>query len=68
MPPHMLDTFIRVFSRIPQLVFWKWEKAGDEEKMPANVKTLSWVPQQDLLGDYSHLYNNNNDYLIQRLW
>jgi len=53
MPPNIVDAFIRVFSRIPQIVFWKWEKTSDEtmeSKLPPNVKILTWLPQQDLLG------------------
>lgn len=52
MPPHIFDMFVQVFARIPQLVFWKWEKKDDpmKAKLPSNVKTLDWLPQQDLLG------------------
>ncbi len=48
MPENIKLMFIRVFSRIPQRVFWKWEKGTT--KVSDNVKLLDWLPQQDLLG------------------
>ena len=55
----MRRSFISTFRRLKQRVIWKWE---DETKMtfsadgdaadvlPANVKLVTWLPQQDLLG------------------
>lgn len=52
MPEKMVKIFIQVFSRIPQQIFWKWERSSVlMEKLPANVKILEWLPQQDLLGN-----------------
>lgn len=51
MPDRIKDIFVRVFARIPQRVFWKWEK--DNLKMGQlsdNVQLVDWLPQQDLLG------------------
>ncbi|XP_032791501.2 LOW QUALITY PROTEIN: UDP-glycosyltransferase UGT5 [Daphnia magna] len=54
MPEKMVKIFIQVFSRIPQQVFWKWERSSVlMEKLPANVKILEWLPQQDLLGHHN---------------
>ena len=50
MPPHIVEVFVRVFARIPQTVFWKWEKKVEANKLSSNVKTLEWLPQQDLIG------------------
>jgi len=59
MSPETRRTFISTFSRLKQRVVWKWE---DDKKMtssadgdaadvlPANVKLVRWLPQQDLLG------------------
>ena len=59
MSPEMRRSFISTFRRLKQRVIWKWE---DETKMtssadgdaadvlPANVKLVPWLPQQDLLG------------------
>ena len=43
------ETFIRVFSKLPQRVVWKWE-AEVPPNIPANIKMVKWLPQQDLLG------------------
>lgn len=48
MPAHAKEAFVRVFSRIPQRVIWKWENTALD--LLPNVKTIDWVPQQDLLG------------------
>lgn len=51
MKPETLDIFIRVFARLPQRVFWKWEKPeGMRDKVSENVVLLDWLPQQDLIG------------------
>lgn len=56
MSPETRRSFISTFSRLKQRVVWKWE---DDSKMsspesgdhvPANVKLVPWLPQQDLLG------------------
>lgn len=51
MPESVQEIFIRVFARIPQRVFWKWEAAtSDAQRISSNVKMVDWLPQQDLLG------------------
>jgi glucuronosyltransferase len=49
MPKETLDTFIRVFSKLPQRVVWKWEE-NVPANVSANVMMVDWLPQQDLLG------------------
>lgn len=49
MPQDLVDTFMRVFSKLPQRVIWKWE-ANIPAKIPPNVMMVDWIPQQDLLG------------------
>ena len=59
MPTHIVEMFVRVFARIPQRVFWKWEKGSIERKLTDNVKIVDWLPQQDLLGNTNRfLYLN----------
>jgi len=51
MPGDKLAIFIECFRRLEQegmLVIWKWDKPIPN--LPGNVKLVSWVPQQDLLG------------------
>ncbi len=48
-PDAILQSFISVFSRLPQRVIWQW-KGKPRLNMPPNVKTIAWIPQQDLLG------------------
>ena len=51
MPEHIKNMFVRVFARIPQRVFWKWEMDNlAVNTLPASVKIVNWLPQQDLLG------------------
>lgn len=44
--------FLNTFARLPQRVVWKWEDKNKltDDDVPANVRLLSWLPQQDLLG------------------
>ncbi|XP_057375387.1 UDP-glycosyltransferase UGT5-like [Daphnia carinata] len=49
MPQELVDTFMRVFSKLPQRVIWKWE-ATIPANIPPNVMMVDWLPQQDLLG------------------
>ena len=49
MPDELMETFIRVFSRLPQRVIWQWSGTLRND-LPKNIKTLHWLPQQDLLG------------------
>lgn len=53
MPKEIVNIFISVFSKLQQKVIWKWE---DEEQpnVPANTKMVKWLPQQDLLGDFTY--------------
>jgi glucuronosyltransferase len=39
---------IEAFSRLPQRVIWKFKEQRSD--IPANVKTVTWAPQQDILG------------------
>lgn len=54
MPPHIVQVFLQVFSRLPQRVVWKWEKESLAQ-LPDNVKMVDWLPQQDLLGKFNVL-------------
>jgi hypothetical protein len=49
MPKETVDTFFRVFTKLPQRVIWKWE-ADIPENIPPNIMMVDWLPQQDLLG------------------
>ena len=52
MPGHIRGVFLKAFTRLAQRVVWKWEDESQFEgdHIPANVRLLSWLPQQDLLG------------------
>ncbi|KAA0202670.1 hypothetical protein HAZT_HAZT011015, partial [Hyalella azteca] len=47
-PARAKAAFLEAFARVPQKVLWKYE--GDDLKLPDNVVTRSWLPQQDILG------------------
>ncbi|XP_039290797.1 UDP-glycosyltransferase UGT5 isoform X4 [Nilaparvata lugens] len=47
-PDDKRDALVKVFSRLPQRVLWKWEN----DTMPGksdNVKIVKWMPQRDIL-------------------
>ncbi len=54
MPENIKQMFVSAFARLPPKVrvFWKWEKDNLKESdgLSDNVKIVSWLPQQDLLG------------------
>ncbi|XP_018563300.1 UDP-glucuronosyltransferase 2B33-like [Anoplophora glabripennis] len=47
-PEEKLKIIIKVFSKLKQKVLWKYE--DDLPEKPENVKIVSWLPQQDVLG------------------
>ncbi|KAJ8040055.1 UDP-glucuronosyltransferase 2A3 [Holothuria leucospilota] len=51
---HLPDKFVRifkeVFSQLPQKVIWQWKNDDSPQDMPENVKTMPWIPQNDILG------------------
>ena len=54
MPENLVKMFAKVFARIPQQVFWKWEQSSTlMENLSDNVKIVKWLPQQDLLGNFN---------------
>lgn len=46
--PGTVDMLLKTFGQLKYDVLWKWD-CGETSKKPANVKTTSWVPQQDIL-------------------
>jgi hypothetical protein len=66
-PPQKRDAFIQAFSELPQRVIWKWE--GDAlPGQPKNVKIVRWLPQMDVLGNYSLLSKHMvSEYSVKRL-
>ncbi|XP_030833819.1 UDP-glucuronosyltransferase 2B33-like [Strongylocentrotus purpuratus] len=48
--PEFLEPFAEVFQRYPQQKIL-WQLAGEPKfKLPPNVKTMPWLPQNDILG------------------
>ena len=47
--PALLQMFVEAFSRIPQKVIIQLKEMPNFP-LPPNVKSLSWIPQNDLLG------------------
>ncbi|CAN9503261.1 unnamed protein product [Ophioblennius macclurei] len=48
LPEEIASAFIEAFRQIPQKVVWRYT-GPIPENLPANVKVMSWVPQNDLL-------------------
>ena len=52
-PDGIRRLFLSTFARLTQRVIFKWEddsKIKDDDTISLNVKLMSWMPQQDLLG------------------
>ncbi|KAG7177005.1 UDP-glucuronosyltransferase 2B7-like, partial [Homarus americanus] len=47
-PIHVFNNLMNAFSRLPQRVLMKLE--GSHPTPPPNVKIVTWIPQQDVLG------------------
>lgn len=43
-----VEMLLKAFGQLKYDVVWKWD-CGETSTKPTNVKTTSWVPQQDLL-------------------
>lgn len=54
-PKEIILMFMRVFSRIPQTVIFKYEE--DLPEAPPNVIIRKWLPQRDLIG-ITHFTSN----------
>ncbi|XP_038217975.1 UDP-glucosyltransferase 2-like [Zerene cesonia] len=48
LPPEIIQIFIKVFSKLPYDVLWKWE-TDELPGKPDNVRISKWLPQSDLL-------------------
>ena len=51
MPEALLQTFAKVFAKLPQKVIMKWETDDRPLNLPDNVMATKWLPQQDLIGN-----------------
>ena len=49
MPQRVNDLFASVFARLPQKVVWQLPD-DSPTRLTDNIKTMSWLPQNDLLG------------------
>lgn len=50
-PEEKLSVFLNVIGRLKQRVIIKWVPISDDVKLPPNLKTGSWLPQNDILGN-----------------
>lgn len=48
-PEEKINVFLNVIGKLRQKVIIKWVPSGDI-KLPQNLKTGSWLPQNDILG------------------
>ncbi|XP_049793728.1 UDP-glycosyltransferase UGT5-like [Schistocerca nitens] len=48
MPEAKTKAFFETFSKMKQIILWKWE-TDDLEGKPDNVKTEKWLPQSDIM-------------------
>ncbi|KAJ8040052.1 UDP-glucuronosyltransferase 2A3 [Holothuria leucospilota] len=50
LPDKIVKIFRKAFSQVPQKVIWQWKNDESPHDMPENVKTMAWIPQNDILG------------------
>lgn len=43
------DSMIDILGRLDECVLWKWEETI--ERLPRNIRTVTWLPQADVLGE-----------------
>ena len=82
LPDHVLEKFAAAFSKLKQNVIWRCDRSSNI-KIPRNVKTLKWLPQNDLLahsktrlfithcgnnGQYEALYHAVPMLAVPMLW
>ncbi|XP_011559615.3 UDP-glycosyltransferase UGT5 [Plutella xylostella] len=48
-PPHREQVLVRVLSRLPQRVIWKYEGSAPEGNLTGNILRVNWIPQYELL-------------------
>lgn len=48
--PEKLQIFIKVFSKLPYDIYWKWND-NNLPGLTANIKIMKWFPQPDLLSE-----------------
>lgn len=72
MPQEKVEMFAAAFAKIPQKVLWQWKSAKPPTKnLPANVRTMKWLPQNDLLGHNKTrllIYQGGNNGLYEAIY
>ncbi|CAK1547652.1 unnamed protein product [Leptosia nina] len=48
LPQEQIQIFVRVFSKLPYDILWKWE-TNELPNRAENIKIVKWLPQSDLL-------------------
>ena len=57
MPGEYKKIIVQALSKLPYKVLWKYEDDSLGE-IPENIMIRKWMPQQDVLGAYSHTISN----------
>ncbi|KAJ8038862.1 UDP-glucuronosyltransferase 2B13 [Holothuria leucospilota] len=71
LPPEFVSLFQEAFAKLPQKVIWQWKGKAPPTNMPKNVKTMSWLPQNDLLGHNKTrllIYQGGNNGLYEAIY
>jgi len=59
-PTHIMSSFLEAFGKVPQRIIFQYKGNPNALKIPPNVKVVSgWIPQQSVLGNYTHYCINN---------
>ena len=58
MPMKTVEELTKAFSKLKQKVIWKWEEES-LPRQPANLKLGKWLPQSDILGEFTCLLFRN---------
>ncbi|XP_071855308.1 UDP-glucuronosyltransferase 2A3-like [Apostichopus japonicus] len=71
LPDDLVKLFQDAFSKLPQKVIWQWKNKAEATDMPESVKTMSWLPQNDLLGHNKtrlFFYQGGNNGLYEAIY
>ncbi|XP_071845063.1 uncharacterized protein [Apostichopus japonicus] len=71
LPEHIIMAYQTAFAKLPQKVVWQWKNKTPPKNLPSNVKTLPWLPQNDLLGHNKtklFIYHGGNNGLYEAIY
>lgn len=54
-PTYKEQVIVNALSKLKQRVIWKYENSDDEGTLEGNILKVKWIPQYELLREYTLL-------------